>query len=132
MKGWQEIIKCNYEQGIRLIKGTGYGFTPGGDDFISGYLSGLYLSNRAFGKDVSKIQEAVYKESKTENIVSNNFIYCSFKGYFFERIRNLIISLLEGSEEEIMTDALKVLSLGETSGADFAAGLICSMQEFYR
>ena len=132
MKGWQEINKHNYEKGTRLIKGTGYGFTPGGDDFISGFLSGLYFSKVAFGKDVSKIQELIYKESKTENIVSNNFIYCSFKGYFFEKTKNLIISLVEGGEKEIMTDALKVLSPGETSGADFAAGLIGSIQEFYR
>jgi hypothetical protein len=132
MKGWQEIIKHNYEKGTRLIKGTGYGFTPGGDDFISGFLSGLYFSKVAFGKDVSKIQELIYKESKTENIVSNNFIYCSFKGYFFEKTKNLIISLVEGGEKEIMTDALKVLSPGETSGADFAAGLIGSLQDFYR
>ena len=62
----------------------------------------------------------------------NNFIYFSFKGYFFEKTKNLIISLVEGGEKEIMTDALKVLSPGETSGADFAAGLIGSLQDFYR
>lgn len=128
--GWNEILDHNYIKGIRLIKGTGSGFTPAGDDFIAGFQSGMYLLGKIYNIDLSKIQEAIYLESKSKNIISNSFMYFAKMGLFFEKIRNLILSLMHGNEETVSRNAEKMLLIGETSGADFSAGLICSIKIF--
>ncbi len=127
-EGWKEFVKNNYKKGVRLLRGTGYGSTPSGDDFIAGFISGLHLLHEIFQKNVSKVQKIIYKESKTNNIISNNYIYYSLRGCFFEKMKNLIISLVSGSESEIFYNTYKILLLGETSGADFITGFICSLK----
>jgi hypothetical protein len=90
--GVREIFDGDLRNGIRMIKGTGFGLTPGGDDFIAGLLSGLYLIQNINGKDLSEVREMIYETAKGRNLISNTFLYFAKEGLFFERFRDLLFS----------------------------------------
>ncbi len=128
--GCEEIAKKNYRGGVALIRGAGYGFTPAGDDFIGGMLGGLYLLERLISIDLTEIRKIIYTEGRCGNAITDTFNYCAWKGRFFEKPKNLIVSLVEGGEEEVCAWGRELLSIGATSGADFAAGLLCALNQF--
>ena len=72
----------------------------------------------------------MYEESKTGNIISDNFLLFAYRGFFFEKIKNLLLSLLGGGGIEIKENTLALLDMGETSGADFCTGLISGLKNF--
>jgi len=126
-EGFRRLKRGDARSGARLIKGTGYGFTPSGDDFIAGYLSGLYLIERFFHEDIKELREAICSESRTGNFVSDSFIRQAMQGHFAERTKALLIALVQGDPPVLEVAAKKVLSIGETSGADFLTGLVSAL-----
>jgi len=116
-------------QGVAKIKGCGFGLTPSGDDFIAGLLSGLYLKQEIYGKDLSEIRRKIYETAKGDNLISNTFLYLAKNGLFIERFKNFIHSLLYEGHEEIFTHIQKILNVGETSGADMLVGFMFSFKK---
>ncbi|MGQ9616862.1 MAG: oxamate carbamoyltransferase subunit AllH family protein [Spirochaetota bacterium] len=128
--GYREIVNKNYSRGVALLRGAGYGFTPGGDDFIGGMLGGLYLIQKLTSLDLSGLREIVYYKSLYGNPVSEAFNYCASVGRFFRKQKSLIMAMVQGEEEAIYNNGKKLLSIGATSGADYATGLICALERF--
>jgi hypothetical protein len=128
MNGRNELIKENYLEAVRLLKGTGYGFTPSGDDFIAGLITGYHILQKIYRKPIMEDLKVMYEVSKTGNIVSDNFLLFAYRGFFFEKIKNLLLSLLEGGGIAIKENTLTVLDMGETSGADYCTGLIYGLK----
>ena len=116
-------------QGVAKFKGCGFGLTPSGDDFIAGLLSGLYLKQEIYGKDLSEIRRKIYETAKGDNLISNTFLYLAKNGLFIERFKNFIHSLLYEGHEEIFTHIQKILNVGETSGADMLVGFMFSFKK---
>ncbi len=132
MNGRTELLRNNYREAVRLFKGTGYGFTPSGDDFIAGLITGFHILQKIYRKPIIEDLKVMYEESKTGNIVSDNFLLFAYRGCFFEKMKNLLVSLIEGGRNAIKENTLKVLDMGETSGADFCTGLIFGFRYFIR
>jgi hypothetical protein len=124
-EGWRAISEQRYAEGARLIKGTGYGFTPGGDDFLAGLLTGFNLL--AGNRNISGIKKEIYHAGRTGNVVSDSFLRLAFGGHYYERTRKFLISVTGDDEIAIRNTAHSLMSHGETSGADFATGVVCAL-----
>lgn len=127
-EGWKRMRGGDARGGAHLLKGAGYGFTPSGDDFMAGCLSGLYAVQWYFREDVAEVREAIHSANGTGNPVSDSFIRHAMNGHFSEKVKALLLALFRGGSSAVEEAALKVLSMGETSGADFSTGLVCALR----
>ena len=127
--GVQILFNENLIEGVKKIKGVGIGLTPSGDDFLYGFLVGLNVLEILYKIDLKEVKRKVYEYSKGDNLISNNFLYFSSEGMFFEKTKNLIFSLFYGDEREILEKTLKILQIGETSGVDFSTGFIITIKK---
>lgn len=105
---------------IDALKGVGFGLTPQGDDLIDGFLAAIYLYERLSGVNTEPLRYLIFESSKTSNLISKTFLYFTAHGFFYERFKNVILSLLSG--KEIEKNVSNMLSFGETSGADILTG----------
>jgi hypothetical protein len=126
--GWEELMHGNCAEGVNLIKGTGYGLTPSGDDFIAGFLSGLTVLGRVLRIDVSTLKKIILGQSKWDNLFSRSTIKNALCGFYMEKIKKLLLALLSGTGDEVEVCATGVLSMGDTSGADYVTGLLVALQ----
>ena len=150
--GFNDIISGNILEGVGQIKGKGFGLTPSGDDFICGMLYGIYLIQEGKGKDLSELRNEIFQKAKSNNLISNNFLWMAKEGRFFEFFRDFInsrthprpLSLgkrgekkdsksLESSKiplffKEGLGELKKIISTGETSGADMLTGFLITMK----
>ena len=107
------------------MRGCGFGFTPSGDDFITGMLNALYIIHKISGKqDLVKLRRKIYLASQTENIISQNAILFASKGRFNEVFKALVFSLNDENDELLKQTATKLLQTGESSGADTLSGFL--------
>jgi len=118
------FISSNFLEGIKLIKGVGFGLTPSGDDFISGFLIALNYLQKFYKVDNSDLIAHVYEAAKGENIFTNVFLLAAKNGSLFEKFKNLIHSILYSGQNEILENTRTLISFGETSGADQGVGFL--------
>jgi hypothetical protein len=116
------IINGDLVGGINKIKGTGYGLTPAGDDFIAGILFGLHYIEKNYSVDLNSLRDNIYRNSLGQNLLVNSFILNAKLGRYFWSFKNLLSLLVQNLN---YVDALKaLLSFGATSGADLLMGYI--------
>lgn len=118
------FTSSNYLEGIKLIKGVGFGLTPSGDDFISGFLIALNCLHKIYMVDYSDLIDHIYKAVKGENLFTNAFLLAAKNGSLFEKFKNLVHSILYSGQNEILEKTRTLISLGETSGADQGVGFL--------
>ncbi|OFX18914.1 MAG: hypothetical protein A2033_12255 [Bacteroidetes bacterium GWA2_31_9] len=121
-EGYDEIINKNIENGIKKIKGTGYGLTPSGDDFIAGLLFGLHINEILYQKKLLFLKNQIFEIAKSKNLYSTNFLYFAKEGLYFEYLKALIINLVSNDKTKTLGSLKKVLSYGESSGSDLLTG----------
>jgi len=109
-------------EGARVFRGAGCGLTPGGDDFLSGFLLGLNVAERICGDNLEDARIEIYRNSVGENAISNATLACSRDGRLTERFRDLVFSMVHCSGAEVRGNAGRLFEMGATSGADAAAG----------
>jgi len=115
-----QIIEC-----AETIHGCGFGLTPSGDDFITGMLNALFILQEILGnKNLDSLRENILKTSETENIISFNAMKMAVNGRFHEKMKNMICALSEKDENKIHSNCHKLLTMGETSGADMLTGFL--------
>ncbi len=114
----------DYAKGARALKGLGFGLTPSGDDFLSGYLTGLGFTELNMDAAVTEAKEAVYRNASTRNLISNSFLTSAYDGLVSEKIKELLSALAADGDKRLALAARAALKHGHTSGADFCAGLI--------
>jgi len=130
--GVREIFHGDLSGGVQAIKGVGFGLTPSGDDFITGLLLGLFVIQNVYGKDFSEIREQVYRLAAGNNLISNTFLYWAKEGLMFERWKTIIAALSDNEEDMLYEATKRLLSAGETSGADAAVGFLLTLRRgFY-
>lgn len=120
--GYEEILIENIEHGIKKIKGTGYGLTPSGDDFIAGLLFGLHINEILYEKKLLILKTQIFEIAKSKNLYSTNFLYFAKEGLYFEYLKDLIINLVSNDKTKILTSLKNVLAYGESSGSDLLTG----------
>ncbi|MBU4562281.1 DUF2877 domain-containing protein, partial [bacterium] len=129
--GVYNIFNNKLINGIKKVKGIGFGLTPSGDDFIAGFLIALYVIDNIYNYDVKfkELRETIYRISKSENLLSNSFLSLSKDGFLFDRIKKLIISILNESEQKIFNRTKNLLSIGDTSGSDLGVGFLLTIKK---
>lgn len=126
--GVSELFYGDFFSGVRLMKGVGFGLTPSGDDFLVGLLLGLWVIQQVYQQEISAVREQVYQIAKSQNVLSNTFLYCAKEGLLFERWKAFLLTLFFAEEDAIRAALQRVLSMGETSGADAAVGFLLTLK----
>ncbi|MFA6978774.1 MAG: DUF2877 domain-containing protein [Ignavibacteriaceae bacterium] len=128
VRRFDSAIECftssNYLEGVKLIKGIGFGLTPSGDDFIAGFLIALNVIQKLEKVDYSNLIAHIYEAAKGKNAFTNAFLLAAKNGSLFDKFKNLIHSILYSGQNEILENTRTLLSFGETSGADQGVGFL--------
>ncbi len=122
------IISGNILQGVHKIKGTGYGLTPSGDDFIAGFLFGIHLNEIIFKKNSISLRNEIYDAALGKNPFTNSFLLYAKNAKYFYRLKNFVTLLSEKKIGDLDFAIKQLLSHGATSGADLLTGLIISIK----
>jgi hypothetical protein len=122
-----QIMNGNLLNGVRGLKGCGFGLTPSGDDFIAGLLIGLNLLQQLRGQDYQEIADDVFRTAKAGNIFSNSFLDLARRGLLFGRMKDLVLALMHESEEMVRQSAARLMAIGESSGADLGTGFLLTV-----
>jgi len=135
--GVEKIFSTELIEGVTMIKGAGFGFTPSGDDFLYGLLIALNIATGLFKLDLTECVNRIYDTARGNNPISNAFLRCAKDGFLFERFKKLVHSILYFGKKEIFECNQALLSVGETSGADMGIGFLmglksCQLSAFSR
>jgi hypothetical protein len=128
VEGCRLLKEGRYAEGARRIKGLGWGLTPSGDDFLCGLLIAWNLSSSLFHANNAKAIEEVSRCAENGNVFSTALLRCAKEGRVFERLKGVIEAVVRTNEGEIAMSARSLMSVGETSGADTATGLIFGLE----
>jgi hypothetical protein len=121
------ILSGEIIEGIKMIKGTGFGLTPSGDDFIAGLMFGLHYNEKKYHKNISSLKNELFEAAVGKNELVNSFLFYAKKEKYFSRLKNFV-TLLSGENDVNIIQALKMLfSMGATSGADLLTGYLFSI-----
>ena len=104
----------------RKLMGLGQGFTPAGDDFLSGFLATLNVSSKIYGfKGFFLSKDDILSSTSW---ASGMLLYYSQYGYVGEGVSRIVQSL---RDEVGFSDALMDLArIGHTSGLDISLGVL--------
>jgi hypothetical protein len=128
--GVHQVFHGRLLQGIRRLKGCGFGLTPAGDDFIAGFLIGLHFAQKLRGGKVQRTADVVLRAARGKNIFSNTFLDLARRGLLFGHMKHLLLALVSGNKTSVRMATRKLFRIGETSGADLATGLFMTLQSF--
>jgi hypothetical protein len=115
--------------GAKMLRGLGFGLTPSGDDFLAGFLAGFNLRQKMEQPVNQNEMDDIFCVSLGDNPISNAFLTCARNGRYFESTKLLIESMLAGEKAEIEKQTRKMLSIGETSGADWGIGFLKAFEK---
>jgi hypothetical protein len=107
-------------QSYRGLLGRGGGFTPAGDDFVSGFVGAFNYIARCEGSETIVIPRDEALSSTVPE--SGAIVLYSSKGYVDEGMERLILRSLGG--REFHGELLALASRGHTSGIDMSLGVI--------
>jgi len=114
--------------GLCSLKGVGFGLTPSGDDFIAGFLFGLYLLQQIHRRDLSALRATIYARTRRGNLLSNTFLFLASQGRFSETLKDFVCALLNSDPSRVIPAMKQVLAMGSTSGADLLCGLFFALR----
>ena len=113
---------------IRLLIGLGPGLTPSGDDFLIGYVAGLWCTA---GTNPSRIRflmalgSELSEASRNTNEISCTYLRSAAKGHVSEPIAKLAQRLNQANNMSSVRAATQAaLQVGHTSGSDGVLGFL--------
>jgi Protein of unknown function (DUF2877) len=115
---------------LSKLIGLGPGLTPSGDDFIIGWLAGVMLmtENPAQHDFLDMVRSGLMSLSNGTTPISRQHLQDAAKGEFSELLSDVCFAMASGAREAQLADTLsRQLSVGATSGADAAAGLMFAL-----
>lgn len=132
IEGIAKIADGNIVDGVKSIRGLGFGLTPSGDDFITGVLVGINFLQHIYQNQTGcyDLIDKIYNQAIGENVFSNLFLYNAKRGLVVEHVKQLLSNLLNGGKPEIFASVKLMLAVGESSGADFGAGLLFILRNY--
>jgi hypothetical protein len=126
-EGVQRLFTAEPIGGVKYLRGTGFGLTPSGDDYIYGHLTALNLIQQLTGRDLSSTIHAISQGARSNSPLSNAFLACAQNGWVSERFKDLISALLYSGEKDVFQCAKELCAVGATSGTDQAIGFIMTL-----
>jgi hypothetical protein len=117
----------------RHLIGLGPGLTPSGDDFLVGWLRGLWLmagESVAIQNACSSLRRFLLPDlAQRTTQVGAAFIRYGLAGAFAEVLDQAAAALSSPSSPQVVADMLRqLMAQGETSGTDTAAGLLSCLE----
>lgn len=113
---------------IRRLIGWGPGLTPSGDDFLVGYLAGLWSTtdtSPARTQFLATLDRELSETAGTTTDISCMYLRSAAQGHVSEPIANLAHRLKRANNITSVKTAVHVaLQVGHTSGTDGVAGLL--------
>ena len=113
---------------INTLIGLGPGLTPSGDDFLVGFLAGLWCTA---GADPSRMRflsalgAELSEASRNTNEISGAYLRSATKGQVSELIATLAMQLHQANNMSNVRTAMQAaLQVGHTSGTDGVLGLL--------
>ena len=123
-----DILYGDLIRGVDRLKGAGFGLTPSGDDFIRGVLIGMALAEALYGMTLTVTRQYVCEWAQTGGVLSDALLFLAEAGRVDEKAKALVVPLLGGRLREVWESARAICDVGETSGADFATGLLLTLE----
>lgn len=123
---YQQILAGDIIEGVKTMKGSGFGLTPSGDDFICGMLYGLEVNAWMNNKNTRELKNKIFETAKGKNPISNAMLYYASIGRYNKKFKELQRSLL-CSSNDIEEKLQLFLNHGETSGADMLTGYLLTI-----
>ncbi len=114
----------------RHLAGLGPGLTPAGDDFLGGYLAGLFIqtppARGTFAQAFARGLATALPPGQPD--VGHMFLTQACRGSFSEHLAALAAAMSTGTAARVRLEyyASQMLSFGATSGADTLAGLLAA------
>jgi len=127
-KGTKLIGEGRVLEAVRTMRGLGFGLTPSGDDFISGFVLGLNLQQIPLKNVFQNLINDIFVIAQSENPLSRAWLQCSIKGRVFEKMKQVIRALGQRDLNELLRAVHRLLTVGSTSGIDMAVGLVFGME----
>ena len=113
---------------MRSLIGLGPGLTPSGDDFLVGYLAGLWCT---VGNDSSRkrfltvLGPELSQAARDTNQISYAYLQCAARGHVSEPIAILAQQVTQSSDKNSVRAATQAaVQIGHTSGSDGVLGLL--------
>jgi hypothetical protein len=116
---------------VATLIGLGPGLTPGGDDFLVGYLAGLRCAAGDMPERMrflSGLGEAVIRLSRQTNDISRTYLVHAARGQVSSRLENLARAICQGERSDhLLETAVAALHVGHTSGMEAVSGLLLGL-----
>lgn len=113
----------------RSICGRGVGLTPGGDDFLLGWLAAGWLlygpqpDFLALGRSIVEIAE------QRTHALSRYWLACAAHGHVAQPVRALLAALTRPEQQQLEQAASNLLAMGATSGSDTLRGVLYAIKQ---
>ncbi|MDV3277050.1 MAG: DUF2877 domain-containing protein [Nitrososphaerales archaeon] len=105
--------------------GLGSGFTPAGDDFVSGFTAAFnYVARRTGAKLIALPMSELLRRTVPE---SATILGYAQNGYVDEDLEKLILSAAGARQGKFTDQLLEVARRGHTSGIDMSSGVVLSV-----
>jgi len=121
---------CSLHLAEKLI-GLGPGLTPAGDDFLVGFLAGLWSSadgNQEHNGFLADFAREVVRFSRRTNDISRTYLFHAAHGQVSSRLATLVGAIGRGgSSEQLGETAEASLHVGHISGMAATAGLLVGL-----
>lgn len=112
------------------LVGLGPGLTPSADDMLAGFMAGLRWTAGSLGvndKQVNVINGSIVACVEKTTLLSQQILKHAAVGAVNETVENFLKAILTGKADEVKKPVRKILSMGETSGADTTLGLLLGL-----
>jgi hypothetical protein len=125
--GVDTMLQGDVLGGLCSLKGVGFGLTPSGDDFIAGFLFGLYLLQQIHRSDLSGLRATIYARARGSSLLANTFLALASQGRFSERLKDFVGVLCNNDPSQVIPAMKQVMAMGSTSGADLLCGFFFAL-----
>jgi Protein of unknown function (DUF2877) len=120
-------------EAARRLVGLGPGLTPSGDDFLVGYLRGLWLLSRdkaGICAILDRLRDALLPTLDTQTTrVGAEFMRYALDGAFAEILDQAAEALVTPTQLQSVQSTMRtLLAQGQTSGTDTTRGLLTSLE----
>ena len=102
-----------------VLAGLGPGLTPSGDDVLGGVL----FARRALAGSEEEVRLAAVAEGVRTNAIARAFLRWAARGQALSPVHDIVGAAVQGDREAATAAAKALVTVGESSGADFALGL---------
>ncbi len=132
----QQMDEISFERTIKKLIGLGPGLTPAGDDFLVGFLAGLWSTAGKNARHVHflrQIRNAVERNSYRTNDISLIYLYHATHGQVSSRLRDLAGVISCGKSNGDLEKAIEAsIHVGHISGFMATKGLLEAMMVWNR